>query len=132
MKQFGLSFKEKIKSKKEFDLVYSKGEVIFSSSLKLKAAFFVDRNPGTPGIKTAFAISKKSGNAVWRNRFKRLLRESFRLNKIELASQCTERNIKLFLVFSSNTLNQEANKKILLKDIMPDVLDLMDKLRRKL
>ncbi len=130
MKQFGLSSKERIKSKKEFDLVYSEGEVVFSSSLRLKAAFYIDRNSDTAGIKTAYAVSRKSGNAVWRNRFKRLLRESFRLNKIDLCNYCTENKIGLLLIFSSNTLNQKKNKKLSLKDIMPDVLDLMDKLRK--
>lgn len=132
MKQFGLSFKERIKSKKEFDLVYSKGELLFSSSQKLKAVFFIDRIPDKPGIKTAFAVSKKIGNAVWRNRFKRLLRESFRLNKIELVNGCLDKNIKLLIIFSSNTFNQQKNKKLYLKEIMPDVLDLMNKLKSKI
>lgn len=132
MKRFGLSSKERIKSKKEFDLVYSEGEVLFSSSLRLKAAFYIDRNPDIAGVKTGFAISKKSGNAVWRNRFKRLLRECYRLNKIDLYNCCSENKIKLLLIFSSNTLNQEKNKRLSLKDIMPDVLDLMNNLRAQI
>lgn len=132
MKLFGLSAKERIKKKKEFDLVYTKGEVIFSSSLRLKVIFYVNKNSDEVGVKTAYAISRKSGKAVWRNRLKRLLRESYRLNKQILKNICEDKNINLLLVFSSNTLNEEKNKKINLRTIMPDVLDLMNKIKAKI
>lgn len=132
MKQFGLSSKERIKSKKEFDQVYSKGEVLFSASGKLKAVFLIDRNSGTIGVKTAYAISKKSGGAVWRNRFKRLLREAYRLNNVLMKDGCENRNVNLLLVFSSGSLNQENSKKIMLKDIVNDVVDLLNRIRMKL
>lgn len=132
MKQFGLSSKERIKSKKEFDQVYSKGEVLFSASGKLKAVFFIDRNPDTIGVKTAYAISKKSGGAVWRNRFKRILREAYRLNKALIKDICENGNVRLLLVFSSNSLNQLNSRKIVLKDVANDVIDLLNRIRMKL
>lgn len=132
MKQFGLSASERIKSKKEFELVYSRGEILFSPSNKLKSVFFIDRNPDMIGIKTAFAVSRKSGNAVWRNRIKRILREAYRLNKSELKNACGNRNLKLLLVFSPGNLNQTSNKKIFLKDIMSDVNDLLIQIGMKL
>ncbi|MBI1939693.1 MAG: ribonuclease P protein component [Ignavibacteriales bacterium] len=132
MKQFGLSSKERIKSKKEFDQVYSKGEVLFSASGKLKAVFLIDRNSGTIGVKTAYAISRKSGGAVWRNRFKRLLREAYRLNNVLMKDVCENRNVNLLLVFSSGSLSQENSKKIMLKDIVNDVVDLLNRIRMKL
>lgn len=132
MKRFGLSASERIKSKKEFELVYSRGEILFSPSNKLKAVFFIDRNPDMIGIKTAYAVSSKSGNAVWRNRIKRLLRESYRLNKMEINNACISKKQKLLLVFSPGTLNQTNNKKIILKDIMNDVNDLLIQIGTKL
>lgn len=132
MKQFGLSAFERIKNKKEFELVYTRGEVLFSSSNRLKAVFFIDRNPDTIGIKTAFAVSKKSGNAVWRNRIKRLFRESYRLNKNEIKSDCENKKLKLFLIFSPNTVNRTNSKKIYLKDVVDDVIELLIKIRSKL
>ncbi len=132
MKRFGLSASERIKSKKEFELVYSRGEILFSPSNKLKAVFFIDRNPDMIGIKTAYAVSSKSGNAVWRNRIKRLLRESYRLNKMEINNACIIKKLKLLLVFSPGTLNQTNNKKIFLKDIMNEVTDLLIQIGTKL
>jgi ribonuclease P protein component len=132
LKQFGLSVKERIKNKKYFDLVYSRGEVQFSSTNRFKAIFFIDRNPDNIGIKTAFTVSKKSGNAVWRNRIKRLLRESYRLNKKILTELVLEKKLKLILVFSPNTISEDINKQIFLIDVMPDVIDLMNQISKKL
>lgn len=132
MKQFGLSSKERIKSKNEFDLVYSAGEILFSSSQKFKAVFFIQKESETSGIKTAFAVSRKSGIAVWRNRIKRLLRESYRLNKKEICSEVELKKMRVFIVFSPNTINQKNSRKILLKEVMPEVIDLMNKIRARL
>lgn len=132
MKQFGLSYKERIKSKKEFDLVYSDGEVLYPESKKIKSSIFIERNPDIVGVKTAYAVSRKTGSAVWRNRLKRLLRESYRLNKELLKTACEEKKLEILLIFSPNTINQENRRKILLKEIMPEVVDLMNQIRAKL
>ena len=131
MKQFGLSSKERIKSKNEFDLVYSAGEILFSSSQKFKAVFFIQKESETSGIKTAFAVSIKSGIAVWRNRIKRLLRESYRLNKKAVYSEVELKKLRVFIVFSPNTINQKNSRKILLKEVMPEVIDLMNRVKAR-
>ncbi len=132
MKLFGLSSKERIKKKKQFELLYTKGEVVYSSNFNLKAIFYVDNNTDFKGVKVAFAVSRKGGKAVWRNRLKRLLRESYRLNKQILKPFCEEKNICLYIIFSSNTLNEEKNKKIKLCNIMPDVVDMMNKIKLRI
>ncbi|MFA7418511.1 MAG: ribonuclease P protein component [Melioribacteraceae bacterium] len=129
MKQFGLSSQERIKSKKEFDSVYSSGEVLFSSSQKLKAVFLIERETEQAVIKAAFAVSRKAGIAVWRNRVKRLFRESFRLNKSILQKEVEEKKISLRIVFSPISINERRNKKISLGNILPDVVDLMNKIK---
>jgi len=131
LKQFGLSSKERIKSKNEFDLVYSAGEILFSSSQKFKAVFFIQKESETSGIKTAFAVSRKSGIAVWRNRIKRLLRESYRLNKKAIYSEVELKKLRVFIVFSPNTINQKNSRKILLKEVMPEVIDLMNRVKAR-
>ncbi len=128
MKLFGLSVKERIKRKKEFDLIYTKGETIYSSSLSIKATFYINNNSDFTGVKVAFVVSRKAGKAVWRNRIRRLLRESFRLNKQILKSFCDEKKIGLYLILASNTLNEDKNKKIKLCNVMPDVIELMNKI----
>ncbi|MEG8947819.1 ribonuclease P protein component [Rosettibacter firmus] len=132
MKQFGLSAKERIKKKKEIELVYTKGETIYSSSSIIKAIFYINKDSDYIGVKTAFAVSRKTGKAVWRNRLKRLLRESYRLNKQILIPLCLEKKIGLYIIFASNTLNEAKNKKIKLSNIMPDIVDLMNKIKLRI
>lgn len=132
MKRFGLSANERIKSRNDFELVYTTGEVLFSSSNRLKAAILIRNENEEAVLKTAFVVSRKSGNAVWRNRVKRLLRESFRLNKESLKAEVDSKRKILLVVLSPNTINQKKNKKIILKDIMNDVIDLLNQIRAKL
>ncbi|MBQ0733755.1 ribonuclease P protein component [Aquimarina celericrescens] len=72
--------KERLKSKKEIELLFSEGKSISKYPIRLvyKKTCFED---GT-NIKAAVSVSKRHfKNAVDRNRIKRLLRESYRKNK---------------------------------------------------
>ena len=61
----------RLKKEKDFNLVFKKGKRLFSNSLTV--VYF----PSTE-LKAGFAVSKKHGKSVQRNKIKRLLRESFR------------------------------------------------------
>lgn len=124
MKRFGLSKIERIKRKNDFSRVYNSGKIIYSNSRKLKAIFYLGKSE-SKSVKVAFGISKKAGNAVWRNRLRRLLRESYRLNK-EILSDCDH---ALLVVFSPNNLNKKQNTKLFLKDVKQDMVELLKKLR---
>ncbi|MDY0082002.1 MAG: ribonuclease P protein component, partial [Ignavibacteriaceae bacterium] len=100
MKNFSLNRNERVKKKKNFDKVYASRKIIFSSDLLLKLHFYVNKNGEYNGVKIAAKISKKNGKAVWRNRVKRLIKESYRLNKKQLVEKAFEKNIELLLVFS--------------------------------
>ncbi|RMD50352.1 MAG: ribonuclease P protein component [Ignavibacteria bacterium] len=128
MKRFGLSKKERIKKKKDFEIVYSTGSTLYSESKKFKVVFLLRKNTEQPEIKVAFGVFKKAGKAVWRNRVKRLMRESFRMNKLFLYSLCKEKNCSLLLVFSPNNLNQKKNRVIRLDEVQPEIVELIRKI----
>ncbi|HOJ06154.1 MAG: ribonuclease P protein component [Ignavibacteriota bacterium] len=127
MKSFSLNRNERVKKKKDFNKVYNSGKIIFSSDLLLKLHYYVNKNEEHNGVKIAASLSKKTGKAVWRNRVKRLIKESYRLNKKRLVEKASENNVELLLIFSPYRLSEKKNKKLYLKDIMNGVVDLINK-----
>lgn len=70
---------ERLKSKVQINALFNKGSTVSCHPLKL---FFLKENAFPVRAKVAFAVPKKTfKKAVDRNRVKRLLRESYRLNK---------------------------------------------------
>lgn len=128
MKKFGLSTKEKIKRNTDFKHIYSNGKIIVSCDRILKATYLIEADGVDPGVKIASAVHKKAGNAVWRNKAKRLIREAYRLNKAFLFIKALERGQSLKIVFSPFNINERTNKNLKLKDISPGVWDLMKKI----
>ena len=129
MKRFGLSSEERIKSRKDFQQIYNSGKIFFSNQKIIKALCVIEENSKLPGVKIAAAVFKKAGNAVWRNRLKRLIKESYRLNKEILLNCAREKNLLLKIVFSPNLLYQKKEKNLKLKIIMPEVVDIMLKIK---
>ena len=84
----GLPRNRILKKKKDFQAVYSRGKSHANRFLVLyvlRTASFSDR--------VGFAAGKKLGNAVVRNRVKRMLRECYRLHQHEI-----EEGLSLLLV----------------------------------
>ncbi|HOG17997.1 MAG: Ribonuclease P protein component [Syntrophaceae bacterium PtaU1.Bin231] len=70
---------ERIRNRKDFQVVYDRG------ARKGSQHFVVVSLENTSGTRRlGITVSKKVGNAVKRNRIKRLVREFFRLNKTRL------------------------------------------------
>ncbi|MFH1198137.1 MAG: ribonuclease P protein component [bacterium] len=132
MKKFGLSKTERIKSKKRLDLLFTKGSFVLSKNGKVKAVFCFENSNEQSGVKAAFTVSKKAGTAVWRNRIKRLFKESFRLNKESLINVCVQKQGILFVVFMLNRVNQKNFKKPALKDFIDEIIDLISKISVRL
>ena len=61
----------RLKKESDFNLIFKKGKRVFSNSLIL--IYLPSKE-----TKAGYAVSKKHGGSVIRNRIKRLLRESFR------------------------------------------------------
>ena len=127
MKTYGLSAKERIKSKKAFERIFTEGSVIYSSDNKVRLHYYFFKNSIKPGVLFAAAVSKKLGKAVWRNRIKRLFRESYRLNKLELVEKCKTQKAFLEIIFSPQSINQKENPKVSLKEIEKPVKELLKK-----
>lgn len=78
----------RLKKEKDFNNVFKKGKRSYSDSLSL--VYLPSKE-----LKVGFAVGKKHGKSVTRNRIKRLLRESFR-------SFSPEKMKNFFFVFIPN------------------------------
>lgn len=67
-----------LRGKRNFQRLFSSSTFINSSTMNLRFASFPANNEA---FKVGFISPKKIGNAVHRNRSKRLMREAYRLNK---------------------------------------------------
>lgn len=76
VERYTFSRSDRLRRTADFDRVYSSGKRLASFELKLIFA------PSPVGAtRLGLSVSRRIGNAVVRNRVKRLLREAFRLNK---------------------------------------------------
>ena len=72
--------KEKLKSRKLIELLFTEGSAITRFPLRL--LYLEKELPKDTQVQAAVTVSRKAfRNAVSRNRIKRLMRESYRLNK---------------------------------------------------
>lgn len=104
---FSLPRKECLKGKTSFDALFSDGKSIHCHPIRvhyLKTHF-------KDGSKIKIAVSapkKKFKNAVTRNRIKRLLRESYRLNKPDFFNK-VEGNYALLFLYLGKTMPKASS-----------------------
>ncbi len=74
---------EHVRLKREFDRVFQEGRAFELREISVRAL-----PNGLGHARLGLCVSKRHGNAVRRNRIKRLLREAYRLNRRALAVPC--------------------------------------------
>lgn len=121
MRQFSFPRSQHLKSTKDIKNLFSRGEVILSEKLFIKCHYLIESSIKFE-IKIGFGVSKKAGNAVWRNRFKRLAREVFRQNKDVFSSI---EYVKILIMVTPYKLNSTKNKRLELKLIYDDIFSLL-------
>ncbi len=101
---------EKLKSKITIDLLFSKGKSVSKYPLRL---VFVESDYGIPEdsdqmLKMGVSVSKKYfKHAVDRNYFKRVLRETYRLNKHILIDNLDKNYAMMFFYQTKDRLSYE-------------------------
>ena len=113
--KFTYSKKEKLKSKKLIDKLFTEGQSISAFPLRLvyMQTTFDDNIVGKTGV----SVSKRNfKTAVDRNHIKRLLREVYRLNKTKYFNNITTQYAFMILYICTNkpTFNEVENRMKLL------------------
>lgn len=105
---------EKLKSKKQIDLLFSDGKSV--SKYPLRLVFVPMKLENDEKIKLGVSVSKKYfKKAVDRNYYKRLLRECYRLNKKILLENLDQPYAVMFFYQSKETMTfTEMNEKTIL------------------
>ena len=92
-----LGKQERIKGAKRIDVIFSSGDSFISYPLRI---VYVKRIKENVDLSMLVSVSKKRfKRAVKRNRVKRLVRESFRLNKTVFENLCQQYDIGIDIVF---------------------------------
>jgi len=131
VKVFSLNKSERIKEKKIFEQLYKSGKTVLLKNNSLKIIYLAEKSDKSC-VKIAVGISKKAGNSVWRNRLKRLIRNAYRLNKLQLKELAKRKRMRIFILFSSVSLNQSASPKLKYKEIENQVISLLSIIVKKL
>jgi ribonuclease P protein component len=96
--QFTFNKKERLCSQKLIEKLFSDGDSFFC--FPLKVVYSQLPLPSKYPARVAFSVSKKNvKKAVQRNRIKRLMRESYRLNKNGFYRQISEKKVAVFFIF---------------------------------
>jgi ribonuclease P protein component len=119
---------DRLVTKGDFELAYTKGTPVISEDKKIKARYIFSTKNKTNKVKIGLSVASKKGNSVWRNRIKRILRESIRTERETLRIFLEKRNADLLIIFSPYSFNQTNSKKIFLREIKPAVLDILNRI----
>lgn len=129
-KQFTLGKNERLKSRKEIEQLFNGGKSFVITPFR---TFFLFSKPAIQNslipIQFGAGVSTKNfKKAVERNRIKRLLRETWRLQKATLQKKINEKNMKLnvFIVYSGKEVpgyNEVYNKVNLILDKLNTMID---------
>lgn len=110
---FSYPKKHKLKSKTSIDLLFSKGKSVSKYPLRLVYAVADEKHMDGELIKMGVSVSKKYfKHAVDRNYFKRILRETYRLNQHLLRENLKQPYIFMFFYQTKDRLTyQEIEQK---------------------
>lgn len=113
--------KEKLKSKKLFEALFTEGKTV--STYPLKLIYLKTELPHPVRIQAGVAVPKRNlKSAVHRNRVKRLMREAYRLNKHQVFNNSEGSFAFLFLYLGKKMTNFKEMERSMTK-IMSKFID---------
>jgi ribonuclease P protein component len=117
--KFALGKEKKLKSKKSIDRLFLEGQSIRKGPLRLK--YVVTDEPGVSQV--AFSVPKRFfKKAVDRNRVKRLMRESYRLQQQPIL-ELHDKFLEMMWIYQSNKLPDQELLNQLTARVLKDLID---------
>ena len=123
--RYTLTREEKLKSRKLIGRLFEEGSSL--SEFPLRMVYLQTDHTSDYPVQVAFSVSKKRfGNAVDRNKLKRLLRECYRKNKYILYDKLNDKYIIMFTF-----IDEKHYKYVELEEKMIQLLDKFLKKEKK-
>jgi ribonuclease P protein component len=120
-KPYSLGKSQRLKSRKQIDILFEKGKKITQFPFRLLYL----AEPGNGEVKAGFTVSSKIfPRAVDRNRIKRLSRESYRTQKKELEISIKENRsaLILFFIYTGREIIPYAEVSTVLKQVLDKLI----------
>jgi len=112
-----------LRGRKNFQRLFTEGATLYCRFINLRYVLLKD---DTSEFLMAFIVAKKHGNAVQRNKTKRLLREAYRLNQDILP------DISTGSVTTCHAALMTKRTKLTFEQVETDVVVLLKKVKEKL
>jgi ribonuclease P protein component len=112
--KYTLGSRERLKSKKEIDLLFKKGKRFSTGNLRVIYL-------STPAHELRFGVAvanKLFPKAVNRNRIKRLIREAYRTQKHLLPEETKKTGLHLFIMYTGKTIPLFSEIMLQVKDVL--------------
>jgi ribonuclease P protein component len=122
-RRFTLPKSQILRGRRNFEELFSSSSLLTSSNVNLRYATYPNANKP---MLVGFIAPKKIGNAVQRNRAKRLLREAYRLNQHIITELPHIAEMGLHYAFMAKHANLTFDL------VQSDVMHLMEELRNRL
>jgi ribonuclease P protein component len=128
-KDFSLPRAKILRGRKNFQRLFeSEAKTIRNTYINFRFRLYPDSKAD---CQMGFIVKKKLGNAVKRNRVKRLMKEAYRLNQHAISELVLSNNLCLHGAFLANTIEMtfdqaEQNIKKLLSDVRDHILSITD------
>ncbi len=128
MSEHSLSGTERLRNKSSFEQIFSKGKRITSSDKLLRGIYILSENSDGVPVKIAVGISRKAGNAVWRNRLRRLIKEAYRLNKKLLKDRISGPDKQVLLIILPPGFSSKTYRRPGLQQVTPALTDILTRI----
>ncbi len=116
MSEFTFPKKEKLKSKKLIEQLFAQGKSV--SAFPIKLIYLPTEFTEDTRVKAGVAVPKKNfKSAVKRNRVKRLMRESYRLNKQHVFNN-SEGSFAFLFLYLGREMPSQSNVTKTMKEVM--------------
>jgi len=131
-KQFTLGKNERLKGRKQIEQLFSKGKSF--AIVPLKVYYLISFSTASPppfNLQFGAGVSAKNfKRAVDRNKIKRLIKESYRLQKTELQQTLKEKNVLLniFFIYTDKELPDFNTVKVKVNVVLKKLLQIVEEI----